>query len=186
MDKIVEKSAVKFTGLEPNRKYDFEIYASRMGVGDNREAYYKFTGQAASETTVYLDASNNENNTAKLTGFVPDEDGEIAIEIGPGPNNDNGTGFYYIGAMTIKPGDIVGLHQTAVTKQAFPNPFADVLNVFVENEFSTAKIFSIDGSEVMSLDGLMPNAYNRIPTGLLQPGAYIIQSGTWRTVVIKK
>ncbi len=182
----IPKSAIKFTGLDANRKYNFEMFAGRESVTDNRETYYKFTGKSGSVETIYLDASSNQNYIAELKNFVADDNGEIAIEIGPGPNNDNATGFYYLNALTIMAGDIVGIEETVVRRQAYPNPFTDMLNVFVEEGNNRIKIFGIDGVEYMSIDGLAPNTYHSIHTNLLPAGMYILQSGTQKSVLFKK
>src|SRR5690606_30644650 len=51
------KSVVKFEGLDPTKEYSFCFFASRAGVGDNRETKYILKGQ--NEGTANLDASNN-------------------------------------------------------------------------------------------------------------------------------
>ena len=96
------KSTIKFSSLNPAEPYSFEVFASRTNSNDNRETYYSFHGATNSDTTVYLNASNNTSKTVKALNIKPNEDGEITIEMGPGPNNNNSLGFFYITAMSIE------------------------------------------------------------------------------------
>jgi hypothetical protein len=70
-----------------------------MGVGDNRETRYTITG--ASETTADLNAANNELEVVTASSIAPNANGEITIALTPGPNNDNGNHFTYLGALQI-------------------------------------------------------------------------------------
>ena len=89
----------KLTGLDPATAYDLLFYASRMGVGDIRETRYTVTG--ASETIVDFNVSNNEFEVATAADVLPDSNGEITVALTPGPNNDNGNHFTYLGVMQI-------------------------------------------------------------------------------------
>ena len=89
----------KLTGLNPATAYDLTFYASRMGVGDNRETRYTITG--ATETTADLNVANNEFEVVTVNGMKPNASGEIMIALTPGPNNDNGNHFTYLGALQI-------------------------------------------------------------------------------------
>lgn len=86
-------------GLNPSFTYMFTFFASRMGVTDNREAAYAVSG--AGSETVFLNASNNVSQVAITGGLTPNLDGTMTISVGPGPNNNNGSRFYYLGAMRI-------------------------------------------------------------------------------------
>lgn len=90
---------MRLTGLDPAQRYDFSIFASRMGVTDNRETEYKITG--ANSATAYLDASGNTANVATINDIQPAADGSIVIDLAPGSANTNSTKFYYIGAIKI-------------------------------------------------------------------------------------
>ena len=70
-----------------------------MGVGDNRETRYTVIGQ----TTQVLDlnVANNEFESAVFENVRGDSNGEVRIELAPGPNNDNGNLFTYLGLMQI-------------------------------------------------------------------------------------
>lgn len=89
--------------------YNFTFFGSRMGVTDNRETAYAVTG--ATSATAYLNTSGNTSNVAIAAGVVPTAGGQITINIGPGPNNNNSSGFYYLGAMRI---DVVPEPATAL------------------------------------------------------------------------
>ena len=87
------------SGLSAGFSYDFTFFACRDGVGDNRETQYDIAG--LNSATVYLNSSNNLTEVVTATGLMADANGDIVITVGPGPNNDNGSGFYYIGAMQM-------------------------------------------------------------------------------------
>jgi lysophospholipase L1-like esterase len=89
---------VELTGLKPESEHVFTVFASRMAVSDNREARYTFQG--LSVEVADLDASNNSDQTVTVALF-PDSSGVIRIEAAPGPNNDNSTGFFYLGAISM-------------------------------------------------------------------------------------
>jgi hypothetical protein len=86
-------------GLDPSGVYSFTFFASFMGATDNREAAYTLLG--ANTRTAYLNPSNNTSEMATVTGVIPDAAGNIALSVGPGPNNNNPSGFYYLGAMKV-------------------------------------------------------------------------------------
>ncbi|MDF1870634.1 MAG: hypothetical protein P1U30_09610 [Phycisphaerales bacterium] len=92
-------STIEFGNLDANTIYSFTIFASRSGVNDNREAQYDFTG--ANNATGLLNASNNDSEVLILAGLLADDSGTITLDISAGPNNDNGNGFYYLGAIRI-------------------------------------------------------------------------------------
>lgn len=96
------KSTIKFSSLDPSEPYSFEVFASRTNSNDNKETYYSFSGVNELDTIIYLNASNNMTQTVKALNIKPNENGEIKIEMGPGPNNTNSNGFFYITAMSIE------------------------------------------------------------------------------------
>lgn len=89
----------RLTGLQPTVDYRLSFYASRMGVGDIRETRYTVTG--ATEISVDLDASNNEENQAVIEALRPSSTGEFLVALDPGPNNDNGNHFTYLGVLQL-------------------------------------------------------------------------------------
>ena len=91
----------KLTGLDPLLAYDFTFYASRMGVGDNRETGYTVTG--ANSGFAALNPSANEDQFVTVTGIVPDGEGQITIDLAPTSNNVNSYHFTYLGVLKVEP-----------------------------------------------------------------------------------
>jgi len=89
---------VVFTGLDNSSVYEFSIFGSRMGVGDNRETLYKAIGSNSGQAV--LNTSNNVGNIATIAGIAPAA-GTITLTVEKGPNNNNGTGFAYLGALRV-------------------------------------------------------------------------------------
>ena len=89
----------KLTGLDPALVYDLTFYASRTGVGDNRETLYSVVG--ALTNTVTLNAANNVTNTARLAGVLPAGSGELVVRLTPGPRNNNANHFTYLGVLRL-------------------------------------------------------------------------------------
>ncbi len=92
--------AFRLAGLDPLATYTLVFYASRTGVSDNRQTLYTVTGAGVSTAT--LNASNNVDQVAVLTDLVPDAEGELIVELSPGPQNNNAYHFTYLGAMTLE------------------------------------------------------------------------------------
>jgi len=90
----------KLTGLLPGRAYRLTFYASRMGVADNRETLYTVVATGTNSTV--LNAANNITNTAMVDGIRPTAYGEIEISLAPGPNNNNGNHFTYLGVLKVE------------------------------------------------------------------------------------
>lgn len=95
---LTPQGTVLLSGLDGSgaTAYDLSFFGSRMNVSDNRETQYSANG-----VTVLLNTSNNETDVAVAAGVVPNAAGEITVLVEPGPANDNGAGFYYLGAMKV-------------------------------------------------------------------------------------
>lgn len=89
----------KLVGLNPQAKYDLTFYASRTGVGDNRETGYTVTG--ANSGFAALNAANNVTNTVRVTGILPDAAREITVSLAPTANNNNANHFTYLGVLRL-------------------------------------------------------------------------------------
>lgn len=89
----------KLTGLNTQATYSFTFYGSRTGVTDNRETGYTATG--ANSGVAALNAASNTNNTATVTGIIPNAAGEITVSLAPTANNNNGNHFTYLGVMKV-------------------------------------------------------------------------------------
>ncbi|SDC17831.1 hypothetical protein [Niabella drilacis] len=96
---VATESVIRFSGMDKTKKYRYCFYASRMGVGDNRETQYTITG--SNQAVARLNASGNVNNIVCAGGVQPDAGGDILLTITAGENNNNAFGFYYINAMRI-------------------------------------------------------------------------------------
>jgi hypothetical protein len=91
----------KLTGLDPLLTYQFTFYASRMGVGDNRETLYTVTGAFSESAT--LNPAGNIDGFVAPTAIAPTAEGEITISLSPGAANNNGYHFTYLGVMRLEP-----------------------------------------------------------------------------------
>ncbi|HRK30378.1 MAG TPA: hypothetical protein PLD59_04810 [Tepidisphaeraceae bacterium] len=91
---------ITITGLTPGTPYDFAFFGSRTGVTDNRET--QFAASGANSVTALLDTANNVSNIGIAAGVLPNGSGTIQIAVSPGPNNTNGSGFFYVAAMRME------------------------------------------------------------------------------------
>jgi len=88
-------------GLVPANPYRFTFFASRMGAGgDNRQTVYTLNGAGVEET--HLNPSDNTEDVAVVEEIRPDAGGEVSIALTPGPDNNNGFHFIYLGIMKIE------------------------------------------------------------------------------------
>ncbi len=83
-------------GLDANTDYDYTFYASRGTVSDVRETSYDVDGNVT-----LLDAGNNVGGIAQLLNITSSATGTATLTMQPGPNNTNGSGFFYLGGMQI-------------------------------------------------------------------------------------
>ncbi|WP_020567754.1 SGNH/GDSL hydrolase family protein [Neolewinella persica] len=88
---------VELTELRPEKTYTLSLFASRDAT-DVREAQYIVEG--LTRDTLYLNASDN-TGTIVTTTLFPAADSTLRITAAPGPNNNNGAGFYYLGALRL-------------------------------------------------------------------------------------
>lgn len=96
----IANSTVTFSGLTVGQSYSFTFFASRTGVADNRETRYTLTG-AGSPALAELNAANNVTGTATVSNVLPNASGVITLNVGMGNDNNNPTGFYYLGSAEI-------------------------------------------------------------------------------------
>lgn len=89
--------------LNPSQQYKFLFFGSRDGVSDNRETKYVVKG--ANEGSGAHNASSNKDNTTIIGNIKPASDGTIDIILSAGPNNNNGSKYFYINAMIVMPND---------------------------------------------------------------------------------
>ncbi len=169
-------AVVKFSSLDKNETYDFVLFGSIMNCTDNRETYYKFSGKMPADTILYLNASNNIKRLVKAVGIAPNESGEIELEVGPGPNNDNSRGFYYITALSFAPHDAAsGLDDPLhFSVNAYPNPFDKHLNISPNIDIESVKMLSLDGKVIHSVNHLACGKTHQINTEKIPSGVYIV------------
>ena len=91
--------------LNPALKYNFVFYGSRDGVGDNRETKYHVVGTNSGFGA--HNASSNKSDFTQINGIQPASDGTIDIILSAGPNNNNGSKYFYINTMIIAPEEFV-------------------------------------------------------------------------------
>jgi hypothetical protein len=91
----------KLTGLNVSMTYNLMFYASRTGVGDNRETGYSVVG--SSSNFVAFNAANNSNGFTNATGIAPSAGGEITISLAPTAANNNVYHFTYLGVLRVDP-----------------------------------------------------------------------------------
>lgn len=99
---IIEKGVIKLSGLVGGDTYEFCFFGSRTAT-DNRETQYTVIGEQSGSAAI--NTASNKENVACVEGVKANSNGEIFIEVTSGPNNTNGTGFFYINAMRISPQD---------------------------------------------------------------------------------
>jgi SHS2 domain-containing protein len=95
---------MKVSGLTPEKTYDFTFFANRLATG-NRTAVYSINGEE-----VLLNAANNLDKTVTISQAVPNEQGEVIIEV---RRTDNSS-FAYLNSLIIKP----NAHQAVPSKSS--------------------------------------------------------------------
>ena len=91
----------KLTGLDPGFNHTLTFYASRAGVGDNRETLYTVSN-GTSSVEVALNVANNIDSTVAAELIKPSAAGELTVTLAPGPNNNNANHFTYMGVMKLE------------------------------------------------------------------------------------
>lgn len=89
----------KLEGLNPAAKYQLTFYASRLGVGDNRETGY--TVQGANSAFAVLNVANNVTGSVTVSNLAPSAARDITISLAPTANNNNANHFTYLGALRV-------------------------------------------------------------------------------------
>jgi hypothetical protein len=96
------QGSVVFNGLDAsgNTSYSFVVTGSRTGASDNRET--RFALQGTNSAFADLNTSNNHSNVVTVSDIVPNANGEITLLASPGPNNNNSSKFWYLGAVRME------------------------------------------------------------------------------------
>ncbi|MBO3097777.1 T9SS type A sorting domain-containing protein [Gelidibacter pelagius] len=181
-----ETGAFTFSGMNTSMYYQFEIFASRMSVSDNRQAQYTATG--ANTGIAYLDGGNNTANTTTIANIQPDASGNIVLALQKGPENTNGAGFCYIGV--IKMTETTELSTSDFSLEAnvtiSPNPVAESFSIRFKMN-NTAKVsiamYDVAGKMVTSIfndevsAGVFNHTWNRTSgeDDTIAAGLYILE-----------
>lgn len=88
---------IRLSNLDVNVRYTFTLFASRIAT-DNRETKYILHGMDSD--SALLQVAGNTSDIVELSQY-PDAQGEIKLQVRPGPNNNNTYGFFYLGAMKM-------------------------------------------------------------------------------------
>jgi predicted esterase len=91
---------ISITGLSTAKRYNLIFFASRGGVSDTRLTNYSVGNQ-----TVSLNASGNTSNTVQINGLVPDNTGQILVNVA----KDATSPYAYINAMVIQAYTYIGI-----------------------------------------------------------------------------
>ncbi len=91
---------ITFGGLNPNKVYTFEIFASRREVTDNCETLFSAIGATTANAT--LNATTNSANTCLIAYVAPDASGNILLNVSKGLNNDNSNGYYHVNTIKLQ------------------------------------------------------------------------------------
>ncbi len=94
-------SELTVSNLNKTENYSFVFYGSRRDAGDNRETKFHVKGKTEGEG--FVNTASNSANVAIVKNITPNDDGTIVITISAGPNNNNGSKFYYLNTMLITP-----------------------------------------------------------------------------------
>ncbi|HUP12435.1 MAG TPA: carbohydrate-binding protein [Niastella sp.] len=176
-----------FSGLSLNHKYSFVFFGSRAGTGD-RTGVYKIGTQQVS-----LNASNNTTQTVQIDNVVPDQNGNVVVEISLGST----AMFAYLNSVVIKAYsqmattsavtsvNNVGVEEVShVAATAYPNPTENEvqLNVPLSKPVTmlTVTISNASGSIVSTqyFKNLAQGTWQqrlRLNEKASQPGMYYIQ-----------
>ncbi len=96
---LVDNAEIVFSGLDPEKSYDFYMFGSYMNATEVHEAEYSTFG--AVENYIGLNGNNNDQSVAELTSIYPDADGRIRFTVTPGATSADTYKVGYINAMAI-------------------------------------------------------------------------------------
>lgn len=85
---------MKVYGLDPNNRYNFTFFGSRIAnLTDNRITYYTI-----GSTTVQLNCAQNTQNTVSINNVTPNPDGTLIVSL----SKNTGSPYGYLNAMTVQ------------------------------------------------------------------------------------
>ena len=98
-DNSNNSASLLLKNLVIGKDYTLSFFASRNGVADNRETLYTVIG--ATTQSVSLNVSNNNDNVVTIA-FKAKADGTAIINVTKGINNNNSSGFFYLGVIKLE------------------------------------------------------------------------------------
>lgn len=96
---LADNAEIVFSGLNPEKSYDFYMFGSYMNTTEVHEAEYSTFGTV--ENYIGLNGNNNDQSVAELTSIYPDADGHIRFTVTPGATSADIYKIGYINAMAI-------------------------------------------------------------------------------------
>ncbi|HEX2848563.1 MAG TPA: T9SS type A sorting domain-containing protein [Chitinophagaceae bacterium] len=119
------------TGLQPSKKYDIELYASRSNNPDNTTTFS--IGSLSKAIVTY----NNKTNKAAFTGLTPSSSGVIVISL------KRSKLYTYLNGFVITEGSTSTTtaaatktpESTSAALEVYPNPFSDRVMVKMNNDY---------------------------------------------------
>lgn len=142
----------EISGLSSEKLYTFTFFASRMGSSDNRETLYTVVGTETKSGM--MNTSNNDSEVVVVADIKPEETGKISVSVEAGPNNDNGSKFFYLGAMQIESVEIpTGLSSLNPDRKIalYPNPVSDILHIDGAGDLTAVEVADLSGKILMRI-----------------------------------
>ncbi|MGV3539105.1 MAG: hypothetical protein ACO1OQ_04800, partial [Rufibacter sp.] len=90
---------VTFSNLQVGTAYNFEFFASRGNVTNNRVSKYVVEGTTRQE--VNLNASRNTSNVVRVRNVMPKADGAITVTAMEGVGNNDPNGTFFLGVIKV-------------------------------------------------------------------------------------
>jgi len=136
---VIEK--IKVGGLEPEEKYTFTFFASRVGTGDRTTKY------TIGDQTVSLNASSNSSETVSITSLA-NNTGEVLIEV----QKAESASYGYLNSLVIERisnnqrkvlenekdainiSDNFSRESNEIKINVFPNPVSDRIYIDIINQ----------------------------------------------------
>ena len=123
---------LKVSGLSTDKTYDFTFFACRLASGD-RTSIYTINGEEVS-----LNASNNVDNTVTIGQVVPNEQGEVVIEIRKASSSD----FAYLNGLIIKTRSVQAIQSKSSTgNEKGYTEESDLFTKLESSELYSVKVF---------------------------------------------
>jgi len=120
------------TGLQPSKKYDIELYASRSNNPNNTTTFS--TGSLSKAVVTY----NNKTNKALFSGLTPSSSGEIVITLRRSKLYTYLNGFVITEGSSSTTATVAAKapeESTSTALEVYPNPFSDRVMVKLNSDY---------------------------------------------------